>query len=302
MVEALKKIDVPRKQVLIEVMVGEITLSDENKYGIEWMLRGMGATPFATFGVNSGASSVHVAGTGENGLNNPVISGGESLAAPAGAFATIFQPGRINAVLSAFASANSLNVVASPHILTTDNEEARIEVGQDVPTQSGTVSTQPISGGGTATLAQNGQIQYRTTGTILEVTPHISEKDQVTLKVTQEISSVFSDTSGGIPSPTFSTRKAKTTAIVQSGHTLVIGGLIREERNRGSGGLPFLSNIPGLGALFGSKSSKMDRTELLILLTPHVVASVEEADRITKEFQDRVRTVSTRVETFTNGD
>ena len=124
-----------------------------------------------------------------------------------------------------------------------DNKEANIHIGEETPIA--TTTQQATTAGGTPLVQQ---IQYKTVGTILTVKPHITEKNRVTLEITQEVSSVGAVGIGG--SPRFSTRKAKTTAVVQDGHTLVLGGLITETKTQSRSGIPFLSKIPVLGYLF----------------------------------------------------
>jgi len=277
-VDALKKLDTPRRQVLIDVMVAEVTLTDAEEYGLEWLLRdtakvGGRVVDVATGMVQGGIDSVN-----------------EMVIPSSGAFAAVLDAGRFSALLRLYAQRDQLKVLSSPTILATDSKEARIEVGRDVPTATGNLTTD------TSTGSTVGQIQYRTTGTILEVTPQINAKNMVTLKISQEISTVADALVEGINSPVFNTRKAKTTAIVEDGHTLVIGGLISEVANKTHSGVPFLSDIPYLGALFGVTSDKSDRTELLIIVTPHIVTGSEEADAITEEYRNRVRLIRKRID------
>ncbi len=273
-VDALKKLDIPRKQVLIDVMVAEVTLSENEEFGVEWLLKTDKDPRIVTGSLTGG----NVAGL-ENAANFAL-----------GAVASVFDSDKFNAIINMFASNNQLKVIASPSILATDNKEARIEVGDDVPTATGNLSIDNSTG---TTL---GQIQYRTTGTILEVTPYINAKDMVTLKISQEISNMKSETVGGIDSPVFSSRKAKTTAIVQDGHTLVIGGLIKESIRSKQKGVPYLSSIPIIGFLFGNTSDDVIRTELLIMVTPHIITYPEDAKAITEEYKNRVRHIRKRLE------
>lgn len=271
-VESLRKLDTPRKQVLIDVMVAEITLGDEEKYGLEWMLK----VP--------GSSTTAGGGTGVLDMKTPVTSGG--------IFANVFSASKFNYFIGMFASQDKLKVLSSPSILATDTKEARIEVGDEVPTATGTLTSDTTSGNLTS------QIQYKTTGTILEVTPTVSEKGMVTLKVSQEISNVAAKGTpvGGKEYPSFNSRKAKTTAIVQNGHTLVIGGLISEKKNSTRSGIPYLSSIPYVGWLFGSVHETVSRTELLIMVTPHIVGNPGDGDAVSDQFRNKLRYISKRLE------
>lgn len=285
--EILKKLDVPVKQVLIEVLIAEVTLDDTTKFGLEWLLK----------------APLHAEGQKMSTLSgfNPsgyIASGvGSSLASipTASPFASVIKPERLGLVMSALSKLEDVNVLASPHILAMDNKEANIQIGSEEPIATG-YTAQPISTTGSQiTQATTGQIQYKTVGTLLTVKPHITEKNRVTLEITQEVSSVGVEPGIG-GSPRFSTRKAKTTAVVQDGHTLVLGGLITESKKQGRSGIPFLSKIPILGYLFGTTTDTYNKTELLVMVTPHVISNQDEADVITKDFQNRVKTVKKNIE------
>jgi type II secretory pathway component GspD/PulD (secretin) len=297
LLETLKKLDVQPRQVLIEVLIAEVTLSDEEKLGIEWLVRGYGRDFSGVGGFTQGTAET-------SGIIPPTEEYPVgSVSYPSGAFANIFNPVKFNALISASVSTGKFNVLASPHILALDNKEAKIEIGEEVAVATGTYTTQPTTGEITATTTTVGQIQYKTTGTILTVTPQINEKGLVTLKINQEMSKVDEKTTvEGIPAPSFKTRKATTTAVVQDGHTLVIGGLINESKDKTRTGLPLLSKIPLLGYLFGTTTETVNKTELLVMVTPHVVRSTEDADLLTKEFQNRVKTVKERIEKVKYGE
>ncbi len=297
--ETLKRLDIPPKQVLIEVLIAEVTLDDKLQFGIEWLFKGstdidgerasiLGG--FATEPTNFFQSTT----TEENQPLDltkfiPVVS--------SGAFANILDPARFNALISMLAATGRLNVLASPHILALDNKEAKIEVGSEIPIATGLVQ-QPAPTGG-MTLVSHGQIQYRTAGIVLTVTPHISDKNQVRLKISQEYSAPGAPTKvAGQEFPSFITRRANTTGIVQDGHTLVIGGLISEQTTRSRSGIPFLSDIPLIGWLFGSTTLQKTKTELLVMVTPRVIKSQQEADALVEEFKERVKTIKERLEPF----
>lgn len=297
--ETLKRLDIPTKQVLIEVLIAEVTLTDNTQFGIEWMLKG----PVSIEGKRVTSLSGFTTGT-QAGTIAPVIDAatgqvGNIITTPASGtvFASIINPGRYGAILNAFASVGKLNVLANPNILAMDNKEAKIEIGDEIPIATGFQQQPATSSSGTNSFVAAGQIQYRTTGIILTVTPHITEKNMVKLKIAQEISSRGADvTLAGVTSPSFSKRKAETIGAVQQGHTLIIGGLISEHKNNAREGIPLLSSIPIIGPLFGVNTEEIRKTELVIMVTPHVINSVEEADMITKEFQNKVKTIKKRLE------
>ncbi|MDO9288411.1 MAG: secretin N-terminal domain-containing protein [Thermodesulfovibrionales bacterium] len=285
--EILKKLDVPVKQVLIEVLIAEVTLDDKTVLGIEWLLKGR------LHAEGESLSSL----TGFNPSSSISSSIGSSLAlVPTSPFASVIKPERFGILLNALSTLENVNVLASPHILAMDNKEASIQIGDEVPIATG-LTQQPSTGTGATTLVSAGQIQYKTVGTLLTVKPHITEKNRVTLDITQEVSQLGADVTVASQSfSRFKTRKAKTSAVVQSGHTLVLGGLITESKSQGRSGIPFLSKIPVLGYLFGTTTDKFNKTELLLMVTPHVINNQEEADAVTREFQDKVKTVKERLE------
>ncbi|MGE5893649.1 MAG: type II secretion system protein GspD, partial [bacterium] len=292
LVETIKKLDIAPKQVLIEVFIAEVTLTDEERLGIEWLLKASGNP---TVIVGSGVSTDGTIGISSD--LKPTVGG-----IPGNYFGYVINPDKFIGAINVFAGLSKLNVLSSPHILALDNKEAKIEIGNEIPIATGlNTSTTGTTQG--ATLVSSGQIQYKTAGVLLTVTPHISDKDNVTLKVNQEFSALGPSVNvGGSDFPGFSTRRAQTTGIVKDGHTLVIGGMIREDTSLTKAGLPFLSKIPILGSLFGSTSHTLKRTELIVLVTPHVVRDQEEADKATKEFQEKVRSIKESIEQIERGN
>jgi type II secretory pathway component GspD/PulD (secretin) len=292
--ETLKRLDIPPKQVLIEVLIAEVTLTDGIRYGIEWLLKDFGSPDITYQRLNIGQGGLFT--SGEGGLVPQALSG----------FSTIISgtlnKHQVEAILNFLTTESSLNVLASPHILALDNKEAKIEIGQEIPIATGLIQ-QPSTGADATTLVTAGQIQYRTAGTILTVTPHISEKGKVTLKISQEFSAVGNtfkvadqDFQG------FITRRAETTGVVQDGHSLLIGGLISNEYKSVRSGLPFLSDLPVIGSLFSTTDNEETRTEYLLMVTPRVIGSEEEADLALKEFQDRVKTIQEQVPEIRDDD
>jgi len=169
--------------------------------------------------------------------------------------------------------------------LAANNKEAKIEVGQEVPIVTSEYTPESYD---TNVATTSRSIQYRDTGVLLTVTPRINDKGLVAMDISQEVSKVAEEPIAGISSPVFSKRSAKTTLVVQNGATIVIGGLIEEVKNKTIGGVPFFSKIPLLNYLFSYTTNSVTKTELIILITPHTIRSLEEADLITKEFTDRI--------------
>ncbi|MBA4372808.1 MAG: hypothetical protein C0402_08070 [Thermodesulfovibrio sp.] len=314
LLETIRKLDIQPKQVLIEVLIAEITLDSESQFGVEWLMKKSIQTKnrdydfdviggfstagnannlqydtaqgmFTLPGSTSAASTLATAAT--TAATSAILSH------PANVFAAIIAPRKFDILLSAAASTGKLNVLASPHVLALDNKEAKIEIADEVPVA--TSITQPTAGGSNLVTATS-QVQFKSAGTILTVTPHINDKKQVTLKITQEASEIGSKVPiGGQDYQGFRTRKANTTAIVQDGHTLVLGGIITERKDTVRSGLPFLSDLPLIGYLFGTTTDSLSRKELILMVTPHVISNYEEADELTRESKEKVKGIRDRI-------
>jgi general secretion pathway protein D len=263
---------IPR-QVLIEVLIAEVKLDDSTAFGVEWSL----LNEDATFGGYKGQDRMGIIGAG----------GLAGIDAPPSGFSYIFDSDRLDVFLSAQASLNKLNILSSPHILALDNKEARIEVGEEVPivTSEYTPLTSDLGD------SSSRSVEYRSTGVILTVTPRINERGLVAMDINQEVSKAVVNETSGIESPSITNRKATTSLVVQDGQTILIGGLIIDETSEVKSGVPFLSSIPLLGALFGTTKDTVGKLELILLITPHVVTNFEEVDLVTDEFKSKVDSI-----------
>jgi general secretion pathway protein D len=261
---AIQKLDVIPRQVLIEVTIAEVTLSDELQYGLEWF-----------FTTHNGNGKLD---TGTAGIQQLV---------PGLSFSWLGSAGDVKAVLNALGTASKLKIISSPHVMVADNQTAKIQVGDRVPTIS---QTQSVTSTGTETGIIS-TVQYVETGVILSVTPSINAGGLVSMDVSQEVSNAAKTVSSNINSPTIQKRTAQSKVTVQSGQTMVLAGLIQERKNRSSQGVPILSKIPILGALFGSKDTTDDRTELVLLITPRVLYDSRQAEEITNEIRSRLKDV-----------
>jgi len=180
--------------------------------------------------------------------------------------------------------------------MTADNHEAHILVGNEVPIVTTQSNATTVQTNGTSNILQN--IQYRDTGVILTVLPQVNSEGLVNMEIRQEVSQVASATTGAIQSPTFSTRESETTVVVQSGETIVIGGIIDDTVDRTRTGIPFLMDIPVLGRAFRVDSDSVSRTELIILLTPHVVRDRQESRMATDAFRSRLHGMKSDLERY----
>jgi general secretion pathway protein D len=258
----LEKLDVPPRQVLIEAMVAELTLSDELKYGFEWFIRNKMFEGNYTLGATFGVPTTP-------GLTYTFLSEAE----------------RLRVIINALAAKNLVNILSTPRLMVLDNEEATIQVGTDVPVVTGQVTTAEAAGATTGVVQS---IQYRSTGVILRVKPTINTEGLLTLNITQEVSEMGSNPPG-VSSPTILVRKINTNVVASSGQSIVLGGLMSETQSISESKVPFIGDIPGLGELFKSKSKEKRKTELIVILTPKIVSTLEEASKITEDFKKELK-------------
>ncbi len=267
---ALRQLDVPRRQVSVEVLVAEVTLNDELKFGIEWFINTRNNTvgalrnPGGILPVLPGLAS----GIDPRSLVSPT---------PGLQLINLGPGGDIRAVLQALGTDGRSKVVSTPRIMVLDNEKATINVGDQISVDTGASSG--VTTGGTVVTTK----QYISTGVILTVTPRINAGGRVTLDVNQEVSAP-----GSGANPTISTTKAQTVVTVSSGETMVLAGLIKEDDATTSSGIPLLSKIPLIGGLFGTQSLRKNRKELVLLITPTVVTNSEDARAVMEEIRKKL--------------
>jgi general secretion pathway protein D len=270
--ETIKKLDRPARQVLIEVLAAEVTLNDDTKLGIEWAVRS-GKFTFTNTQNTSGQTPTPP-GPG-------IISTG-ALLAPG--FNMFVAASEFIAALNALASENRVNVLSSPSIMTSENKKAVINVSQSVPIV--TSQQVPVSAGGNTGNSITQAVEYKDAGIILTVTPRIGERGTVALDVKQEVNDVGANEPPPINSPRFTKREAETSVVLLNNQTLVLGGLIQNTRTYIKTGIPYLNRIPVLGYLFGSTEEKIEKRELLLLITPRVVGTAVDAARVTEQMRN----------------
>ena len=278
---ALRQLDVPRRQVLVEVLVAEVTLTDDIKFGIEWFINSRNNTVGALRN-SSGSpfSSVLPQVPGLGGNVDPRGTNTTSLIRPTDGLQLINVVGTdIRAVLQALGQDGRARVESAPKLLVLDNAKGTVNVGTRISVETGS-SSGTGTGGNVVTTRQ-----YIDTGVLLTVTPRINAGGRVTLDINQEVSSAGASSNNN---PPINTRKAQTTVNVASGETMVLAGLIQTDRNIGTTGVPLLSKIPILGGLFGTQSFRNNRTELVVLITPTVISSNDEARAVTEELRKKL--------------
>lgn len=258
--QLIRSLDSRPVQVLLEATIAEVSLNDELEFGLRW---------FFENGNFSGTFSD--ASTGGVTSNFPGLS-------------FLFQGSSAQLALNALNSVTDVNIVSSPSLTVLDNQEARLQIGDEVP-----VATQQSVSTTDADAPIVNTISFRDTGIILQVKPRVSTSGEVTLEIEQEVSSVATTTTSGIDSPTISTRSIKTSVVVSDGQTIALGGLIEEGSNQTNSKVPGAGDVPIVGALFRNRSDTVTRTELLILITPRVIRSGRESRSITEELRSRIQ-------------
>ena len=270
---AIKRLDEEPLQVLIEAQVLQVLLTDELQYGVSWFLANSNPGDEAFPGLPDGFAPSRDANQAQFGSGT-------------GFFSNVTRRGMnrtfVAATIDALESVSDVRTISAPSLMVRNNSDANINVGTQIPIQSQSVF--PVTGGQT----QLGTTQYLNTGVILEVTPRVNPGGLVYLTLSQEVSSPGSPSVEG-GNPPINTRQISTEVAVQSGQTIVLGGLIEETTSESRSGVPFLQRIPGLGALFRNTTDNLNRSETLVLITPTVVENTRELERISEEFGRKFR-------------
>jgi general secretion pathway protein D len=283
--DIIKKLDIPRTMVYIEALIMEVNVDKEFRLGVEWL----GMEDFTYHGRKGGVftGSGGAGGVGDysgiTGLLGGSLPSGFSLGVVGEAITigNVVFP-NIAAILQAYQKDSDVNILSTPQILTTDNEEAEIKVGENVPylTTTGTTTTTGIS---------YESYEYKDVGVTLKITPQINQERFVRLKIFQE--NVTLKKGAEEYRPTTLKRSAETTVIVKDKNTVVIGGIIGETTERGAYQVPCLGDIPGLGLLFKSKSRTRNKTNLFVFLTPHIIENPIEARKIYDEKKEEIEKI-----------
>jgi general secretion pathway protein D len=273
---AIRKLDVLPAQVMIEATIAEVTLNNDLQYGVQFFLNNKEGQITL-----SNAQSGSPTGVSSSVTNAQLFPG--TLAPSFPGFAIARTAGNVQATLQALKDVTNVQVISAPKLLIVDRQQGSFQVGDLVPTITQS-ATSVITAG--APVVNN--VQYQPTGVILNVTPRVNSGGLVTLDIEQEVSDVVQTTSSNINSPTFQQRRVKTKVIVQDGQTISLAGLISTHKTAGNAGVPLLQDIPVLGGLFSTKTNNSDRTELLVLLTPHVVTSEQDMRALTEELRSKL--------------
>ncbi len=285
----LKELDAVPRQVLLDVLVAEVSLTDTESLGIDYEIKSGNTTFFdRTF-----PSRASVLGGLLNSLGAASAAGITPF--PLGVTGIIGSGNNVRVLVNALMTDSRVKILSSPSVLATDNRPARIQVGSEEPVATGQVT----GATGAATLSSSTTIQYRNTGRIVTIIPQVNSKGLVNLQTLVEVSQrgplVQVGTSNDL-FPSFDLRQAETTAVVQDGDTLAIGGMIAENKRSDKTGIPYLMDIPVLGRFFRNTSDDTRRTELIMLITPHVIRNRSEGTAFTEEFKSKLSTLRNDLE------
>ena len=259
---ALRQLDILPLQVLIEATIAEVTLTEDLEFGVRWFFQ-EGNSEFTFSDLAEGAIGAVFPG-----------------------FSYVFSSSDARIALNALDGLTDVEVLSAPSLVVLDNQTGKLEVGDQVPvaTRSSVSTTDPDA-------PTVNEVEQRDTGVILTVTPRVNAGGLVILEVVQEVSDAVQTESSAIDSPTIRKRKLESTIAIQSGETVALGGLIRNEREDVSRGIPILSDIPILGNLFTAVDDQDVRSELIVLLRPVVIRDSSDARAITDELQRKMRTI-----------
>jgi len=282
--KTIETLDILPRAVLIDVVIAEIALTNDLRYGLEYFFKNINAqvagTPASLAGIFNG--NLGISSLAQNSLPGLATTGLGML------WATDNQ--KIGILLELLSEYTDVNVLSTPTLLAVDNKQASIMVGGREPVPTGSYASGTVGAGVLSTL------DYEDTGIILNLIPHINAGGLVRLEVEQTIRRLGATRNvGGTTAPSFDERNVTTSLLAQDGSTVVIGGIIQTLTTDEHGGIPYLKNMPILGPLFTStKTKSTTKTELIVAVTPHVVEHRE--SEVTREFLERLRDLKNRIE------
>ena len=263
----LDDLDKAVPSVMIDVLLAEVSLNDKEGLGVDWR----------NVRTNLGAKDL-LMGTA-NGLGNSGLN------------LTLNSAGQTRAVLNAFYENRQAVIRSSPKLMVRSGEEARIEVGNEIPVVTGT--SQGIEN---PDAPINKTVQYRKTGVILSIKPTVQASGLVDLAISQELSEQSdTSTSGDALSPTIMNRKIETALTLKDGGSVMLAGLISSTKGEGQTGVPLLGDIPWLGSFFKSKTASENRTELVVMIIPYVLRNHEDAQDLTERYREELELNNAKV-------
>jgi len=258
----IKQMDKAPRQVMIEVTVAEVTLGNDESFGVAWLAK----NDVGRF--DGRVSSGVLGGLGGAGLNYLLDIGGTTRAS-----------------LKALASRDRISILSTPRLMVKSGEEANIDVGTEVPTIS-SQSSSPIQSGGNSNILQT--VQYRKTGILLNIKPVVYSDDRVDLEIRQEVSEAQPlGANAAVNSPAIFNRSISTSLSLKDGSAILIAGLMSQKLTNSNSGVPFLKDIPVLGNAFKSTSRNNNKTELVLMIVPYIIETDTQADELTRSLSQR---------------
>jgi general secretion pathway protein D len=279
--QTIRHIDRPQRQIAIEATIAEVTLNDTLNYGVQFFLASQKGSVANTVATAAGAA-------------NTVDPASNAVNAAAGALLGRALPGfnfligsenSPRVILDALHNVTDVKVLSNPSLVVLDNQAATLQVGDQVPFQTGTATVL------TANSTVVNTIDYKNTGIILKVLPRANASGNVVLDIEQEISSIAAGgATTGAPNltPTISERRVKSSISVASGQTVLLAGLISETENKQRQGIPILDSIPGVGDAFSHQNTSRARTELILFIRPTVIKDAVDAHVIAEEMRSKM--------------
>ena len=293
--DVIRKLDITRSMVYLEGLIMEVNADKSFNVGVEWsMLKNVNISQVSDLG----GTSVGLTGfTGSSII--PQVSSTGAISLPSGFSLGVIGAGikiggvlfpNIGAVLNAYQKDTDVRILSTPQLLTLDNEDAEITVGENVPY----VARQDTTVGSTTNYSN---YEYKDVGVTLKVTPQINKDGFIRMKLDQSVTKIVSQSASvdavgsKVLTPTTLKRTAKTTVVVKSGETVVIGGMIQDDSEKGTAKVPLFGDIPLLGWLFKTRSVSNTRTNLFVFITPRIIQNPEDASKIQEEKMDYMRAI-----------
>ncbi len=273
----LERLDTVAAQVLLQVLVSEVTLTDDTAYGLEFSEKRSDGNIQSLFGTNwSSLSKDAKTGKATDGFKYLLTNKRD--------------PNEKFAYIKAIAGKGKVKVLSSPQILVASHSQAKISVGDRVPILTNTITdTASITPTSTAV---NSTIEYVDTGIILIITPHVTEGGLITMELDQTVSDAIPTTSSTIDSPTISERVLQTVLSIRDGGTVIVGGIIKERSATNNQSVPFVAEINILSKLFGNNTSVSVRTEMVVLITGRIVDEHSNLDEITARYKQALKAIT----------
>ncbi|MDY6844969.1 MAG: type II secretion system secretin GspD [Thermodesulfobacteriota bacterium] len=291
--EIIGKLDILRPQVFVEALIMEISLDTTRELGIEWVggakISDDGGIDGAAFGgsTRQGGNMPDLLASIESGTP-PIFPGGiVGFVGKTFAFKDKEYPS-FTTLISALQADTDVNILSTPQILTTDNEEAEIIISENIPLVTKTLTS--------TELTTSRSIERKDVGITLRLKPQISEGDFVRLNIYQEVSGVVEGSESSELGASYTKRSAKTTVVVKDKQTVAIGGLVRNDKTKGITKIPILGDIPILGWLFKYQNKRREKVNLLVMLTPHIVRNYPDLDNITKKKREDLEKLQEKFE------